>query len=213
MGSTGSYSPARERAAMPADADETYLPDSIERAAKILVVGSFGVGKTTLIGSVSEIDPLRTEEVMTAASIGTDDLAGLPAKETTTVAMDFGRITLSERTVLYMFGMPGQRRFWNPWAGLAEGAVGALVLVDTRRIEESFKVLDQLELQADQLPFAVAVNLFPGTPRHEEAELRQAMDLLPQTPVLQCDARDRVSSVRALGVLTRYALAVEKGTA
>jgi signal recognition particle receptor subunit beta len=212
VGSTSSYSPAQETTAISAAANDHYLPDSIERSAKILVVGSFGVGKTTLIGSVSEIDPLRTEELMTTASIGTDDLAGLPGKETTTVAMDFGRITLTEQTVLYMFGMPGQRRFWNPWAGLAEGAVGALVLVDTRRLEDSFDVLDQLELQADQLPFALAVNLFPGSPRYGEEELREAMDLLPQTPVVQCDARDRASSVRALADLTRYALAVEKGS-
>ncbi len=212
MGSASLHSPAREMPGSYAAADRHYLPDSIERSAKILVVGSFGVGKTTLIGSVSEISPLRTEEVMTAASIGTDDLAGLPGKETTTVAMDFGRITLTERTVLYLFGMPGQQRFWNPWAGLAEGAVGALVLVDTRRLAASFDVIDQLELQADQLPFAVAVNLFPGSPPCGEGELREAMDLLPQTPVLRCDARDRASSIRALAGLTRYALAVEKGS-
>jgi signal recognition particle receptor subunit beta len=193
-------------------ADEHYLPDSVERSAKILVVGPFGVGKTTLIGSVSEIEPLRTEELMTTASIGTDDLAGLPGKDTTTVAMDFGRITLTRHIVLYVFGMPGQRRFWNPWAGLAIGAVGALVLVDPRRVQDSFEVLNQLELQADQLPFAVAVNRFPGSPRYAMAELREAMDVLPQTPVLQCDARDRASSIRALAGLTSYALTVEKGS-
>lgn len=212
MGSRSSYSPAREAAGIFTAADEHYLPDSIQRSAKILVVGSFGVGKTTLIGSVSEIEPLRTEELMTTASIGTDDLSGLPGKETTTVAMDFGRITLTRETVLYMFGMPGQRRFWNPWASLAEGAVGALVLVDTRRVEDSFAVLNQLELQAEQLPFAVAVNRFPGSPQYTEGELREAMDLLPQTPVLQCDARDRVSSIHALAGLAGYALAIEKGS-
>ena len=211
MGSTSSYSPVQGATGFSAAADEHYLPDSIQRSAKILVTGSFGVGKTTLIGAVSEISPLRTEELMTTASIGTDDLAGLPGKETTTVAMDFGRITLTERVVLYLFGMPGQRRFWNPWAGLAEGAVGALVLVDTRRLEASFGVIDQLELQAEQLPFAVAVNAFPGSPRYDEEELREAMDLLPQTPVLRCDARDRASSIRALADLTGYALTVEKG--
>jgi uncharacterized protein len=213
VGSRNSSRRVREVTIISAAADEHYLPDSIERCAKILVVGSFGAGKTTLIGSVSEIEPLRTEELMTTASIGTDDLAGLPGKETTTVAMDFGRITLSRQTVLYMFGMPGQRRFWNPWAGLAAGAVGALVLVDPRRVEDSFEVLNQLELQADQLPFAVAVNHFPGSPQYAEAELRDAMDLLPQTPVLQCDARDRASSIRALAGLASYALTVEKGPA
>ncbi len=192
--------------------DERYLPGTVRRPAKILVVGSFGVGKTTLIGSVSEIVPLRTEETMTVASLGVDDLAGLEEKTTTTVAMDFGRVTLSQQTVLYMFGMPGQRRFWDLWDGLAEGAVGALVLVDTRRLEGSFEVLDQLELRKDNLPFAVAVNVFPNSYRHSTEELRKALDLLPETPIVYCDARDRTSSINALVALTAYAIAAEEGS-
>jgi signal recognition particle receptor subunit beta len=194
---------------MPATPD--YLPGSVQRTAKILVVGSFGVGKTTLIGSVSEITPLRTEETMTAASVGVDDLAGLPEKTTTTVAMDFGRVTLGSSTVLYLFGMPGQQRFWDPWDDLADGAVGALVLVDTRRLEASFDVIGRLEVQKETLPFAVAVNVFPDSREHGAVDLRRALDLLPETPVVRCDARDRASSVGALITLTRHALAAEKG--
>jgi uncharacterized protein len=195
-----------------ANSGDRYLPGTVRRSTKILVVGSFGVGKTTLIGSVSEIVPLRTEETMTVASMGVDDLAGLADKVTTTVAMDFGRITLNPGAVLYLFGTPGQRRFWDLWEGLAEGAAGALVLVDTRRLEGSFEVLDQLELRKDSLPFAVAVNVFPDSRRHSIAELREALDLLPETPIVQCDARDRRSSVDALIRLTSYALAAQEGS-
>ncbi|KAF4409679.1 MULTISPECIES: ATP/GTP-binding protein [Streptomyces] len=185
--------------------DHRYLPDSVEQAVKLLVVGAFGVGKTTLIGSVSEIAPLRTEETMTAASIGVDDLAGLAAKTTTTVAMDFGRVTLNPRLALYLFGTPGQRRFWDLWEGLAEGALGVLVIVDTRRLEDSFEVLEQLELRG--LPFAVAVNHFPDTPRHHTVEnLRQALDLLEETPVVMCDARQRRASLDALITLVEYVM-------
>jgi uncharacterized protein len=190
--------------------DERYLPATIRRPAKILVIGAFGVGKTTLIGSVSEISPLRTEETMTVASEGVDDLTGLEDKTTTTVAMDFGRLTVSQDLVLYLFGMPGQRRFWDLWDGLADGAVGALVLVDTRRLAGSFDVLDQLEMRKDELPFAVAANVFPDSHQHSAEELRQALDLLPETPIVRCDARDRGSSVRALIALTAHALAVQE---
>src|SRR5699024_989806 len=130
--------------------------------------------KTTLIGSVSEIAPLRTEETMTAASVGVDSVAGLDSKTTTTVAMAFGRITISSEVVLYLFGTPGQKRFWNLWEGLSDGAVGALVLVDTRRLEDSFEVFDQLELNT-RVPFAVAINQFPGSPQYEAEQLRDAL--------------------------------------
>jgi uncharacterized protein len=192
------------------EAGGRYLAETVQRSVKILVVGAFGVGKTTLIGSVSEITPLRTEETMTAASVGVDDLAGLEEKKATTVAMDFGRITVSPRLVLYLFGMPGQRRFWDLWEGLAEGAVGALVLIDTRRLEQSFEVLDQLETHTAGLPFAVAVNEFPGSPWYGEDELADALDLPSRTPVTSCDARDRAGSVKALIPLVEHALASQK---
>ncbi|MCL2585732.1 MAG: ATP/GTP-binding protein [Streptosporangiales bacterium] len=190
--------------------DGLYVADTVQRSAKILVVGAFGVGKTTLIGSVSEIDPLRTEEAMTTASVGIDDLAGLDDKKATTVAMDFGRVTVTPELVLYLFGTPGQRRFWDLWEGLAEGAVGALVLVDTRRLEHSFEVLDQLETHSKGMPFAVAINNFPDSPRYDAEELVEALDLPPGTPVVECDARQRSDSARGLITLVEHALAAQR---
>ncbi len=184
---------------------ERYVSPTVAESVKILVVGAFGVGKTTLIGSVSEIAPLRTEETMTTASVGVDPAVGGDGKTTTTVAMDFGRITVSPEIVLYLFGTPGQRRFWDLWEGLAEGAVGVLVLVDTRRLEDSFEVLDQLELRTT-MPFAVAVNEFPDAPRHGAEQLREALDLLPETPIVLCDARSKESSAGALIQLVEHAL-------
>ncbi|MFI5593629.1 GTP-binding protein [Amycolatopsis sp. NPDC051758] len=178
------------------------MPDTVGGAAKLLVVGAFGVGKTTLIGSVSEIRPLRTEEPMTVASVGVDSLEGIENKTTTTVALDFGRVTLGD-TVLYLFGSPGQQRFWSLWDGLAQGAIGALVLVDLRRLDDSFAVLDQLDTTL--LPYVVAINVFPDTQLYADDEVRQAL-ALPEAVVLHCDARHRRSSVDALITLVSHAL-------
>ncbi|MEU5209049.1 ATP/GTP-binding protein [Streptomyces sp. NPDC020742] len=160
---------------------------------KILVAGGFGVGKTTMVGAVSEIKPLRTEERLTEAGRPVDDLHGVEAKSTTTVAMDFGRITLSDQLVLYLFGTPGQDRFWFLWDELARGALGAVVLADTRRLADSFSAIDYFERR--KLPFMVAVNCFDGADRYPEESIREALDLDPQVPVMQCDAR-RKDSVR-----------------
>jgi signal recognition particle receptor subunit beta len=197
-----------------------YVDTAVTQSAKLLIAGSFGVGKTTLISSVSEIRPLCTEAPMTTLSIGTDRLDGLGGKRTTTVAMDFGRITLLPHTappiVLYLFGTPGQQRFWNVWQGhgLASGAAGALVLVDTRRLDDSFEVLDQLETRAPDLPLAVAVNVFPDSPRHALETVHRKLDLLPHTPITSCVATRRDSARDALITLVEHALArsLEGGT-
>jgi signal recognition particle receptor subunit beta len=182
--------------------DEMYLRDTVRTSVKLLIVGHFAVGKTTLVGALSEIRPLRTEEHMTQAGASVDDLAGVPGKTTTTVAMDFGRLTLSDDLVLYLFGAPGQERFTPLWHDLARGALGALVLADTRRIEESFDVMALLEERG--LRYAVAINQFDDAPVFPEEELREALDLLPTTPLITCDARDRASATRALITLVEY---------
>jgi signal recognition particle receptor subunit beta len=178
------------------------LPSSASSAVKIVIVGGFGVGKTTLVRSVSEIRPLTTEETMTQASVSVDDLAGVERKSMTTVAMDFGRISLNDELVLYVFGTPGQQRFWFLWNGLFDGALGAVVLVDTRRLEASFDVLGRLE--DSQTPFVVAVNSFDEAPAYSEGELREALDLTDDVPLLVCDARNRESSKGVLLALMRH---------
>ncbi|MFD5630245.1 MULTISPECIES: ATP/GTP-binding protein [unclassified Streptomyces] len=176
---------------------------------KILVAGGFGAGKTTLVGAVSEIKPLRTEEVLTEAGRPVDDTSGVEGKHTTTVAMDFGRITLREDLVLYLFGTPGQNRFWFLWDELATGSLGAVVLADTRRLEDCFAAVDYFERRA--IPFVVGVNCFEGAAQYPPETVRQALDLDPDVPVVLCDARDRDSAKEVLIGVVEHAMASASG--
>jgi hypothetical protein len=178
--------------------------EDVPVAVKILVAGGFGAGKTTLVGAVSEIKPLRTEELLTEQSVGVDDTYGVERKTTTTVAMDFGRISLSRDLVLYLFGTPGQDRFWFVWDELALGAVGAVVLADTRRLATCFQSVDYFERRGT--PFIVAVNCFEGAPRYGSEEVRLALDLDPDVPVVLCDARDKESVKEVLISLVEHVM-------
>lgn len=179
-------------------------------AVKILVAGGFGVGKTTLVGAVSEVTPLRTEEYLTVASEGVDDVGGIEDKTTTTVAMDFGRITISSQLVVYLFGTPGQERFWFMWNDLVHGALGAIVLVDTRRLESSFASLDFFESR--RIPFVVGVNCFHGYRDRSDREVREALSLGPEVPLLMGDMRQRSVGRDLLVALVEHLLSAIQAT-